>query len=123
MRVSWDIDRANRRLYTRHTGRIGFAEIAEILADSARHGTLHFQLLADATEAVFDLLPTDAQRFMELLAQMGKESNLGQTAVVTSGDTANGIIHMLAQLATGFCSIAAFNDHVDAERWLGWRAP
>ncbi len=123
MRVFWEVDRENQRLYTKYKGRVTFTEIAELLGHSARDGTLHYQLLADAKEAAFDIFPADARRFVELLAQIAKETPLGQTAVITSGETTTGIIHMLAQLATGICKIAPFTRHEDAERWLGWRSP
>ncbi|MGV1099470.1 hypothetical protein ACUUL3_08670 [Thiovibrio sp. JS02] len=74
--------------------------------------------MIDARAATPNWSSAEAREIVKLLTTFGRESKLGPTAVVISGDLAFGMLRMLEIMLEDVCIVRPFHDYDAAEQWF-----
>jgi hypothetical protein len=104
------------------SGPVQFEEVRAHLLDERRYGGLSYPELMDARAATPDWSSRETRDIVELLGALGRDSTLGPTAVVVSGDYAFGMLRMLEImleiLVDEVCVVRSFHSVEEARHWL-----
>ena len=118
MPLSYHFDSARRRLFTRASGPVTFAEIREHLQAERVDRYLGSDEVIDGREATVAFSQQEVRQVVDLLRELGAREALGPTAVVVSSDVAYGVMRMVEALISDVCAVKPFRDMAEAERWL-----
>ncbi len=118
MAITYEIDKARRRLAAVATGAVPYPDVLAHLEMERLDDGLPFHELIDATNATAELNTGPVRAIVDRRRVLGRAHALGPTAVIVGDDLSYGILRMLETLVEDVCDIRPFRDHAEAEAWL-----
>lgn len=126
MPVTYTIDAARKRIYTRCTDRLVFADVLghfrELLGDPACVGVL--DALVDVTQTTYMPEASQLDAVVSEVRAIRKKVQFRMCAVVAASDSMFGMMRMFEVFATPyFRAIRVFRDAAAARAWLDAGSP
>jgi hypothetical protein len=118
MPITFRVDYEGREIYAVAEGPITLGDIQQHLEEERHAGALAYRELIDGSKAVVAFSTQDVRAIVELLRELGRQGELGPTAVVVADELAFGMLRMLQMLVDDVCMIRPFRSLADAEVWL-----
>lgn len=118
MPISFSVDHSRRRVVTRASGLVTFAELSEHLDAEERARALDLAELFDARGATTDITPDEVRQLVKRAVDTGRRISLGPTAVVTHNDLVFGMARMYSILVEDSAPVGVFRDLEPAIEWL-----
>lgn len=112
------IDHDQRYIKTTASGFISWQNVRDHLLSERFAGGLSYKELIDARNASPIWSSVQTRDIVALFNFLGRESSLGSSAVVVSGELATGMMNMLAIMLGHICKVKIFHDCAAAEKWL-----
>jgi hypothetical protein len=118
MPITFRVDHEGREIYAVAEGPITLTDIRQHLDEERRAGAVAYRELIDGSKAVVALSTQDVRAIVELLRELGRQGELGPTAVVVADELAFGMLRMLQMLVDDVCVIRPFRSLAEAQVWL-----
>jgi hypothetical protein len=125
MPITYTLDRERRRMSTRATGRLTFAELSAHLDEEEQDRAIGYAELFDARGASTDLQGDEVRRLVDRAqAILSRGGVVGATAVVADNDVVFGMARMYAMMAEfARAPVEVFRDLEPALAWLERHPP
>ena len=119
MPISYRIDEARRRLYTRAEGLVTYAEMrAHVNTDLSAEAATYGELI-DCSNATTNVTGAEIRQLaMERKKMDARQRRPGPVAVVATDSVFFGMLRMYDALTESIRSMQVFRDVQKAERWL-----
>jgi hypothetical protein len=118
MPIASTTDHPRRQIRSVAAGAVGYAHIAEHLAQEKQAETLSYRELVDGRDALPTFGPDEARGIVEPLRTLGQEVPIGRKAIVAPRGIAFALTRMIEMLSEDFCEVRAFLDENEARLWL-----
>jgi hypothetical protein len=118
MPITFRVDYEGREIYVVAEGSITLTDIRQHLEEERHAGALAYRELIDGSKAVVAFSTQDVRAIVALLRELGRQGELGPTAVVVADDLAFGMLRMLQMLVDDVCVIRPFRSLAEAQVWL-----
>jgi hypothetical protein len=117
MPVSYNIDHAHKRIYSRATGTISFQDLRDHIKEDIGEAASYPELL-DCTGATTDIGPDDVRKLAAEREKTAISHPPGPVAVVATNDVVFGMLRMFDILTSQIRPLRVFRDRPRAEQWL-----
>jgi hypothetical protein len=118
MPIILNVDHERKEVHCVAVGPISFADVESHLASEKHFEGLAYKEFVDARGAGISFTPAEIRKIVDLLRGMARQSKLGPSAILVSGDLAYGILRMIEALVEDVCDIKPFRDEATARAWL-----
>ena len=123
MPISYKINPAMQRVFTRVTGFVTALEVIGHFEVARREGFLPYSELIDASSIINPTLSVaELWNIAVTLRNLQSDGNFGSRAVWVANDTNFVLAHMFAALLSGYIQMKVFHDRISAEEWLNKQA-
>jgi len=118
MPIHFIVNRTTHQIDAVAIGPIRYADVEQHLSWERQEHGLSCPEFVDARQAEINFTPKEVRQIVELLRKLGRDTELGPTAVLVSTEVAFGVIRMLEVLLEDVCAIRPFRDEPAARKWL-----
>lgn len=118
MPISYYIDAARQRIYTRAEGIITYEELRTHMYSEAGEVAASFSELIDCSSATTEITQEEVRRLAAARRVIAKRQPPGPVAVVATDSVFHGVLRMYEMLTDQVRSFRVFSSAREAEQWL-----
>jgi hypothetical protein len=116
--ISYRIDEARKRIYTRGEGLVNYEDLRAHMFSEAGEPAASYSELVDVSDATTDVTPEEIRHLASARRAIAQRQQPGPVAVVATDEMFFGMMRMYHMLTDQVRPLRVFSSVQEAERWL-----